>query len=799
MKPLPITDALPELIDTLRRDGRAVLQAPPGAGKTTLVPLAMLRAGLTTGRIIMLEPRRIATRAAASRMAETLGEKLGHTVGYRIRGESKIGTDTKIEVVTEGILTRMIQSDPSLDGIGALIFDEFHERSLNADLGLALALECRGALRPDLILLVMSATLDAEPVGALMDAQLVTSAGQSYSVKTRWLNRPRRRDARLDHDMAALIAKALDETAGNALAFLPGEGEIRRVMAKLPRFDALEVLPLYGALPFASQQKALVPGQGRRLVLATSIAETSLTLPGIRVVIDGGLARRARYNPGSGMSRLVTERVSRAEATQRLGRAGRVSEGVCYRLWTKGEEGGLTEFPPAEIETADLTGLALELAEWGSDALPFLTPPPSSALDEAQDLLKALGALDDGGRINAHGKNLARVPLHPRLAHMLVSAGTSATPLAALLSDRDPMRIAGVDLGKRLELIATCGGGPEVDRIRSEAKRLQRFAVHGNIPDPSEQAALAYPDRIALRRNGNEPRWLLSGGKGVKMDAGDPLANTRMLVVTETDGHPTEAMIRKALPITEHTVRNLFSSRIETVEVAEWSKRDGQVRARKEERLGALTLSSQRWSDIPQMVLRHAMLDGVREIGIPSNPAADRLRSRVTLLRSAGRELPDMSDQALLASLETWLLPHLVNVRTTNEWYKFDLVPALTSMMSWDQQSRLDQEAPGKFETPLGRRIAIDYDDGTPSIELRLQEMFGTTVHPVIAGSPLRVTLLSPAGRPVQTTMDVPGFWTTSYPDVRKDMRGRYPKHPWPEDPTQANPTLKTKRKNEAR
>jgi ATP-dependent helicase HrpB len=785
MERLPIDDILPELLRVLSRDRAAVLQAPPGAGKTTRVPLVLAKSGIVEGRIVILEPRRLAARAAAARMAETLSEAVGGRVGYRIRGEARPGS--AIEVVTEGILTRMIQSDPALTGVGAVIFDEFHERSLNADLGLALALETRAALRDDLLLLVMSATLDAGPVAELVGAETVTSEGRSYPVETRWLDRPRGREARFDADMAALIRRALDEAEGSVLAFLPGEGEIRRVLARLGEVQGVDILPLYGAMPFAEQRKALVPGARRRVVLATAIAETSLTIPDIRVVVDGGLARRARFDPGSGMSRLVTERVSRAEAEQRRGRAGRVAEGVCYRLWTKGEEGALVAHPPPEIETADLAGLALEMAEWGSDALPFLTPPPEGALGEARALLEVLGALD-GGSVTPHGRVLAGMPLHPRLAHMLAVAGKGAAPLAALLSDRDPMRSAGADLGERLKLLKR--GDNSVGHIRAEATRLARMAGPERIGDPAEQAALAYPDRIGLRRPGDAPRWLLSGGKGVRMEPGDTLAGQRMLVVTDTDGHPTEALVRTALAITEGQVREVFGDRIGTVREVEWSRREGRVVARIEERFGALVLASQIWKDVPDQKVAEAMLDGVRELGLAPSPAAQRLRDRVALV---GAGLPDMSDEALMAGLEGWLLPYLKGIRSAVEWKRFDILPALQAMLSWEQTALLDREAPSHFETPLGRRIPVEYEGGVASISLRLQEMFGVTRHPVAAGRPLKVTLLSPAGRPVQTTTDLPGFWATSYVDVRKDMRGRYPKHPWPEDPTVANPTLRAK------
>ncbi|MEM9970445.1 MAG: ATP-dependent helicase HrpB [Pseudomonadota bacterium] len=794
MTTIPIDEALPRLIAALDAHGQAVLQAPPGAGKTTRVPLAMRDAGLVSGRIVMLEPRRLATRAAAARMAESLGEPVGATVGYRMRGDTKVSGDTQIEVVTEGILTRMIQADPSLDGIGAVIFDEFHERSLNADLGLALALEVRGALRPDLVLLAMSATLDADPVAALMGgAPVVTSAGQSYPVEVRWLDKPAARDERFETAMARLIRQATAEADGGVLAFLPGEGEIRRVAAALDGIDA-EVRPLFGAMPFKDQQAALAPSPRRKVVLATAIAETSLTIPDIRVVVDGGRARRAVFDPGSGMSRLVTQAVTRAEAEQRRGRAGRVAPGVCYRLWTKGQDGAHRAYPPAEIEAADLAGLALELAEWGSDTLAFLTPPPEGALAGARALLGALGALDGTGSVTEHGRALARMPLHPRLAHMLARGGAPAAPLAAILSERDPFRTVGVDLDARLKAVASNATGPDLARIRQEAKRLARFA--GDAQGSAAQAlALAYPDRIALRRPGDAPRWLMSGGKGAKMPPDDTLAGQRLLVVADTDGHPREATIRLALAISEAELREVLGDQIATVELCEWSARDARVLARQEERLGQIALTSQNWKAPPAEVVATAMLDGVRQIGLLPHAAADRFRARVATARAGGIDLPDMDDAVLLDSLETWLLPHLGAVRSAADWKAFDPLPALRAMLDWPRMQALDTAAPARFTTPLGREIAIDYVGDAPEIAVRLQEMFGVTRHPTIAGQPIRVTLLSPAGRPVQTTMDLPGFWATSYADVRKDMRGRYPKHPWPEDPTVADPTLRAKRR----
>ncbi len=809
---LPIDEALPGLIAALRAEGRAVLQAPPGAGKTTRVPLALLDAGVVAGRIVMLEPRRLAARAAAERMAETLGEAVGQTAGYRIRGEAKVSKSTRIEVVTEGILTRTLQSDPELSGIGALIFDEFHERSLNADLGLALAWEVRQALRPDLAILVMSATLDAEPVAEMLDAApVITSEGRAFPVETRWLPRPVDASLRFEAAAAGLVAEAAAETDGGILVFLPGEGEIRRVEAllkdRLPADCAIH--PLFGAMDFAAQRAAIAPAKtGRKVVLATAIAETSLTIEDIRVVVDAGRARRARFDPASGMARLVTERVTKAEAEQRRGRAGRVAPGTCYRLWTKGEEGGLALFPPPEIAASDLTGLALELALWGSDGgdLAFLTPAPAPALAEARALLTGLGALDDDGRITAHGRALAALPLHPRLGHMLVTAGPEAATLAALLAERDPLRGAPADLSLRLFAIRDPKGYEAdhphrvdrgtVERIRAEAKRLARMVRPvADVYDPAEQAALAYPDRIGLRRKGEAPRYVLSGGKGAIVTDGDPLGAARLIVATDLDGDPREARVRQGIALTEAALRRLFADRIHWQDIAEWSRRDGKVIAQRQERFGALALAERHWPDAPPEVLAGAALDGLRQIGLPWSAPARRLRARIELLRREGADLPDCSDAALLDRAEDWLLSHLAGKRTEAELRALDLTEALKARLDWDQRQLLDRLAPASYETPLGRHIAIEYEGDHPSITLRLQEMFGVTEHPTVGPKrlPLRITLLSPAQRPVQTTLDLPGFWATSYADVRKDMRGQYPKHPWPEDPTAHAPTLRAK------
>jgi ATP-dependent helicase HrpB len=806
---LPIHDALPSLLSALGAHRRAVLQAPPGAGKTTVVPLALLGSGLIAGRIVMLEPRRLAARAAAERMAQSLGEPVGQTVGYRVRGEAKVSDATRIEVVTTGILTRRIQNDPELAGIGAVLFDEFHERSLDSDLGLALCLEIADALRPDLYLLVMSATLDAAPVAALMgDAPLITSEGRAFPVETRWLERPLPRQTRLEPALADLTCAALAETTGGLLIFLPGEGEIRRLEGLLaPRIGPdCQLRPLYGAMEFAAQRAAIAPvSTGRKIVLATSIAETSLTIEDIRVVIDGGRSRRARFDPGAGMARLVTDPVSRAEATQRQGRAGRVAPGICYRLWTRGEEGALPAFPPAEIEASDLAPLALELALWGAapDDMPFLTQPNPGSYAEAQGLLRMLGALDADNRITAHGRTLAALPLHPRLAHMLAVAGPDAAPLAALLSERDPLpRSAPTDLALRLSALRNPKGmqahtpnRATLARITQEAKRLksQIKTRPSEIYGDAEMAALAYPDRIGLRRPGDTARFILSGGKGAVLDDTDTLANQRLIVVTDTDGNPREARIRQAIALPDAALRRLYGDQTEWVDVCDWSRRERRVIARQQERFGALVLDDRIWKDAPADQIARAMLDGVRDLGLSWTDAARRFVARVELLRNGGADLPDMRDEALLASIDDWLLPYLTGVKTAQDWKRFDMLEALRASLTWDQMQALDAAAPAHFTTPLDRRIPIDYATDPPEIQLRLQEMFGQTTHPTIGATPLRVTLLSPAGRPVQTTLDIPGFWASSYADVRRDMRGRYPRHPWPEDPTQADPTLRAK------
>ena len=827
---LPIDPILPDIARALRASGMAVLQAPPGAGKTTRVPLHLLAAGMP-GRILMLEPRRVAARAAAERLAEALGERPGGRVGYRIRGESVAGS--AIEVVTEGVLTRMLQADPGLDGIGCVIFDEFHERALQADLGLALVLEARAALRPDLKVLVMSATLDAGPVAELMGgAPVITAEGRAWPVETRWLDRPWRRPGaqgpRVEAATADLVLAALGETAGGVLVFLPGQGEIARTAAALtPRLPpGVTLQPLHGGLPFAAQRAALRPLDGtRRLVLATSIAETSLTIPDVRVVVDAGLARRARFDPASGMTRLVTERVSRAEAEQRRGRAGRVAEGWCYRLWTRGEEGALAAFPPPEIAAADLTGLALELAVWGAaspEGMAFLTPPPAPAFAEARALLADLNALDAEGRITSRGRVLAGMPLHPRLAHMLVEAGSRgagrlAADLAALIEARDPLSGSSgplpSDLAPRLMALrdparAEAEAPVRIDRgaiaaIRAEARRLAAL-VRGSRGEglaPGAVLSLAYPDRIAQRRPGDAPRYLLSGGKGAVVAAGDALGAAPFLVAADLDGDPREARIRRALPVTEVDLRALHADRLRREHVCLWSRRDRMVLARERLMLGALALEDRNWRDAPTEAVAAALAEGVRDLGLevlPWTPAARSLAARVEWLRAHGApELPAMSQAALAAEIDDWLAPYLAGMAWVEDLGRLDLSAVLAARLTHVERQRVEQLAPAAIVAPTGTRLAIDYSGAAPAVSVRLQEMFGLREHPGVGarGTPLVIRLLSPAGRPVQTTADLPGFWATSYAEVRRDLRGRYPRHPWPEDPAAAAPTRRVKPK----
>ena len=799
MTTLPVDLVLPDLIRALRSHKGAVLQAPPGAGKTSRVPLAMLDADITPGKIIMLEPRRLAARAAADRLAAQLNEQPGQTVGYRMRGDSKAGT--RIEVVTEGILTRMIQSDPELPGVGAVIFDEFHERSLNADLGLAFTWEIAQFLRDDLIIVVMSATLDAAPVAALLDnAPIITSEGRTFPVTRHYLPKALPPKTRIAQAAADIIHEIAPKSEGGMLVFLPGEGEIRETAKRLSLPSDHHIRPLFGAMPFKEQRAAIAPvSEGRKIVLATSIAETSLTIEDITVVIDAGRARRSRFDPNSGMSRLVTEKVSRAEATQRAGRAGREQAGDAYALWTKGEDGALPAFPPAGIEIEDLAPLAIELDVWGSDDLSFLTPPPPGPLAEAQALLTTLGARNAAGKITDHGRHLAALPVHPRLGHMLLTAGKQAAPAAALLSARDPLRGAPVDLSLRIKALNGRYDGPgqinhaALQQIKADIPRLAKGLPARPPMSLGAQLALAYPDRIGLRRNGDQPRYILSGGKGAILDPSDGLAGQRLIVATDLDGDTREAKIRQAVAIDEATLRDLYPSQIIWREICTWSKRDNKVLTRKQEVFGALILDDRNWTEPDANAVAAAMCEGIRQLGLRLSPSAIRFQARVQLVRESNDNLPAMDDETLLATLEDWLQPHIHGIKTESDWKAFECLNALRGMLDWSQTQTLDKAAPPHFTTPMGRKTPIDYDGDTPGITVRLQELFGVTRHPTVGKTPLRITLLSPGQKPVQTTMDLPGFWATSYTDVRKDMRGRYPRHPWPEDPTQADPTLRAK------
>lgn len=801
MDHLPIEDVLPAMSQALTDQGQLVLQAPPGAGKTTRVPLHILQNDLSAGKIIMLEPRRVAVRTAASHIASLLGEDVGARVGYRMRGETKVSKATRIEVVTEGILTRMIQSDPELSGIGCLIFDEFHERSLQADLGLALALEIKGALRPDLRLVVMSATLDAGPVAELMGgAPVLTSEGQNFEVKTEWLDtpwtKPGGRGPRFEASMAALVTRAVSETSGGVLVFLPGAGEIARVETNLKLGADIDVVPLYGALPFKAQLEALKPPKAgrRKVVLATSIAETSLTIPDVRVVVDGGRSRRPRFDPGSGMTRLVTERVTKAEATQRRGRAGRVAAGHCYRHWTKGEEGGMAAFPPVEIEDNDLMGLALDLALWGeTDAsrMPFLTQPPHAALTEAKALLLQFGALTEEGRITEHGRALAELPLHPRLGQIVLRGkalgmGKTAPLLAVLMEGRG----SGLDVEADLRLARN---GQITRDMKVSLKRIGSGEDHGAV-SVGGLLSLGFPDRIAKRRAGQSPRYLMSGGKGAILPEAAETGNLGWLVIPELDGDGREAKARRVAQISEAEVLELHAPKDAAVCV--WDKRISAVVSEVQTRLGAIVVSA-RSGEADEDASSAAMLEGVRAMGLrclPWSKASRQLQTRAIWARNAGSDLPDMSDAALLEGLEEWLLPYLGGASNRGQLERVDLVAAIEAHIGWEALQDLAGLAPVKYTAPTGTGVTIDYAE-VPKISIRLQEMMGVTSHPTVGRDriPLLIELLSPAQRPIQTTSDLPGFWATSYLDVRKDMRGRYPKHHWPEDPSGAEPTRRVK------
>ncbi|MGE3141964.1 MAG: ATP-dependent helicase HrpB [Hyphomonadaceae bacterium] len=805
----PIEAVLPALLAALASSKSAVLAAPPGAGKTTGAPLALLQADWVAGRrIILLSPRRIAARAGAARMAQLLGERVGETVGFRVRLESRISAATRIEVVTEGVFTRMITADPSLEGVAAVLFDEFHERSLEADLGLALARDAQQGLREDLRLVVMSATLDVARVAALLgDAPVIASEGRAFPVTIRY--RSRAPGAPFEGEVAAAVRAAMAAAEGDALVFLPGAREIERTAVLLResvRDPAVEIHTLYGALAAQAQDAAIAPAPpGRRkIVLATAIAETSLTIEGVRLVVDAGLARRPRYEPSVGMTRLETVRASQAAITQRAGRAGRVAPGQAWRLWEEGETRALPAFDRPEMLDADLAPLALDLAAWGvSDpsALSWLDPPPPPAWAEAVALLQRLGALDAERRLTAHGRALADLPLPPRLAHMLLRARETgdavlAAHLAVLLTEQG---LGGreADLGARL-LEFLRERGPRAQAARRLAERLAG-APRGALE--SEGAgrvlALAFPDRIAKARGQGAQRvdFLMANGRAASVDAADPLARADYLVIADAGGRAGGARIFAAAPIAQSDIEALFAEMIETRSEVAFDAASGAARGRRVRRLGRIMLSQAPLETVSQADLEAALIAAVRKEGLallPWDEESTQLRARVAQLRAReGAQWPDWSDAALLETLEDWA--PFAGARKLSD-LEGRLAPALEARLPFGQRRALEGAAPARFVTPAGGAYRIDYTaEGGPALDVRLQEMFGLNTHPHIAGAPLTLRLTSPAGRPVQTTKDLPGFWRGSYAAVRAEMRGRYPKHPWPEDPANAAPTRRAK------
>ncbi|MDB5447053.1 MAG: helicase, partial [Phenylobacterium sp.] len=785
--------------------------APPGAGKTTVVPLELLAEPWLGGRkLIVLEPRRLAARAAAERMAKTLGETAGETVGYRVRLQSKVSARTRIEVVTEGVFTRMILADPELAGVGCVIFDEFHARSLDADLGLALARDAQGLLREALRLLVMSATLDGAAVGRLLGgAPLVESQGRAFPVQTRYLGRDER--LRLEDQAVRAVERALAEETGSLLVFLPGQGEILRTAERLAerlRRPDVDVEPLYGALDPARQDRAISPPPpGRRkVVLATSIAETSLTIEGVRVVIDCGLARVPRFDPASGLTRLATVRVSRAAADQRRGRAGRTEPGVCYRLWDEPETRALPAFADPEILEADLSGLALDLARWGAAdpaGLAFLDPPPAAAFGEARALLRRLEALDDRGVLTAHGRALADVPLAPRLAHMVLKAGEGgqaprAARIAALIAERG-LGGRDVDLRHRLDALAR-DRSPRARDARTLADRWAALAGKAGDAEPLSDGlilAFAYPERIA-RARGPAGEFQLASGRGAFLEPTDALARETWLAVAELGGGERRDRILLAAPLEEPEIEAAFAGQLQIEERLEESG-GGKLRVRRITRLGRLALREQVDDNPDPALVAQALAERVRREGVgvlPWGDAARALRERVAFLRGFDEGWPDLSDAALAERLDDWLAPLLTGVRSLLALKPETLEGALRTLVPWERQRALDAQAPARWTAPTGSSFAVDYAaDGGPRVEVRVQEVFGLAEHPSVAGGrvPLTLSLLSPAHRPIQTTKDLPGFWTGSWKDVRADMRGRYPKHPWPEDPASAAPTSRAK------
>ena len=823
---LPIDDMLAPLFAALASRTSAVLQAPPGAGKTTRVPLALLDAPwLGAQRVMMLEPRRLAARAAARRLADTLSEAVGQSVGFRVRGETRVSRSTRLEVVTEGVLTRMLHEDPALENVGLVIFDEFHERSLQADIGLALALQTQEVLRPELRLLVMSATLEGARVAVLLgDAPVVSSEGRAFPVETRYV--PRRRDQSIEGAVAFAIRRALADDEGSVLAFLPGAGEIRQTEQLLARgvmpVDA-RVIPLFGAMPASAQDEAIRPAPPgvRKVVLATSIAQTSLTIDGIRVVVDSGLARVPSFSPRTGMSRLETVRVSRAAAEQRRGRAGRTSVGICYRLWAVEEHAGLLEQDRPEILQADLGPLALDLALAGvvdPATLRWLDAPPPPALAQARELLRQLGAIDTESRSTRHGRAMASLAVHPRLAHMLLRGqelgmGATACMVAALLDERDALRhdhsMPDADLRHRVGIVEGHDRSAGVDRatLQRVRDRVREWRAALRIPasasvDDTEcgrTLALAFPDRVAQRRPGGEERYLMRNGLGAVLAEGSSLTGAPFLAIAELAGRRPDARIILAAPLSRAELDEALAEQVVTEDVVEWNALEDAVISVRREQLGAIVLRETPFRAADPVAVAETLLAALTtEHGMSLRWSEDaaRLRARLAFLHRHLAGWPDVGDLALRNSAREWLLPHLVGLRRREEVHALDLGALVLSKLTWQQRAALDTLAPTHLEVPTGSRIRIDYTDAdVPVLAVRLQELFGLSATPHVAGGavPLTLHLLSPAHRPVQVTRDLAGFWRTSYFDVRKELRGRYPKHAWPDDPMRAEPTRRAK------
>ena len=831
---LPIDEVLPALRAALARGRNAVLEAPPGAGKSTVVPIALLdEPWLRGGRIVMLEPRRLATRAVAARMASTLGEAPGETVGYRMRQETRVGKRTRIEVVTEGVFTRMLQSDAALEGVAAVLFDEFHERSLHADTGLAFALDSQENLAPDLRLVAMSATLDGAGLARLLgDAPRITASGRMFPVEVHHVGTglPLLPGGRESPELGVLraIKRALAEADGDLLVFLPGAGEIRRVQGMLGDIGTgIDVMPLFGELAAGDQDAALRPAKpGRRkIVLATNIAETSLTIDGVRIVIDAGLERRSLFDPSSGMNRLEVQRISRASAEQRAGRAGRTAPGVCYRLWGEGAERSLAAYAPPEIAVADLAPLALDLAVWGTEAssLRWLDAPPAATLASARDLLRGLGALDANGKVTAHGRAMQEFPAHPRLAHMLLKAGELgaaplAAELAALLSDRDLLRAGGggarerdSDVRTRLDALRRGGGNVDrgaLDRVRRSQRTFEQQLASGGKARPGGAdldagvlLGLAYPDRIGRRRGGADARYQLSNGRGAIFAGAESIAREEFIVAVDLDDREREARIQLAAPLAKADLLEYFVAQLKRADEHAWDARTEAVVARRVVRLDELIVEEKPLNEPPREATAVAMLDGIRAMGFESLPWDDETRNfrrRAAFVQALPRSdvagWPDFGD-GLQTNL-AWLAPFLDGITRRSQLTKLPLLDALRARLTYDRQRKLDELAPTHVALPTGTRTPIDYlDEGGPSAAMRMQEVFGLAATPRIGGGAVPVTfkLLSPGKRPLQVTRDLASFWNNAYKEVRKDMRGRYPRHYWPENPLEAEPTRRVK------